>query len=195
MDDLGGAVLAHPVGEGDHIEGNPAAPLTLLEYGDFECPQCGQAYPIVQEVRRAMGDRLRFVFRHFPLTNAHHHAQRAAETAEWAAAQGQFWQMYDALYEDQAHLDDRHLLARATALGLSPGALERAWAEHTFIRRVKDDFRGGLASGVDGTPTFFINGTQHQGAWDAASLLAALNARAEAPRDPATPARGAGPPR
>src|SRR5438270_13405551 len=103
------AELTMPVTERDHIQGNPNAPLTLLEYGDYECPYCGAAYPIVKEVQRRLGDRLRFVFRNFPLTNAHPHAEHAAETAEAAGAQGKFWEMHDTLYEHHAALDDADL--------------------------------------------------------------------------------------
>jgi protein-disulfide isomerase len=191
--------LTLPVGPRDHALGEESAPVTLLEYGDFECPQCGQAFPIVQQIRRAFGARLRYVFRHFPLTNAHPHAQHAAECAEWAAGQGAFWPMHDALYGDQAHLADPHLLGRARALGLDPAGLERAWAAHTFIPRIKEDFLSGIRSGVDGTPAFFINGARHEGAWDAGGLTVAierqLSDRAAGPPDPALPAPGAGPPR
>src|SRR5689334_15328751 len=102
---VGGPRLTMPVAEGrDHILGDASAAVTLVEYGDFECPQCGQAYPIVAEVRRALGPRLRYVFRHFPLTNVHPHAQRAAETAEWAASQrpDAFWALHDAFFKDQS---------------------------------------------------------------------------------------------
>jgi protein-disulfide isomerase len=174
---LDGPQLTVPVGERDHVEGDPSAPLTLLEYGDFECPQCGQAYPIVGELRRRFGARLRFAFRHFPLTNVHPHAQRAAETAEWAGGQQAFWRMHDALYEDQAHLGDAALLARARVLGLGQASLERAWAAYTYVPRIKEDFLGGIRSGVDGTPTFFINGVRHDGPWDLDSLAAALSAQ------------------
>jgi protein-disulfide isomerase len=173
---VGGPRLTLPVGPRDHIHGSDDAPVTLLEYGDFECPQCGQAYPIVQRLRRALGPRLRYVFRHFPLTNSHTHAQRAAEAAEWAASHdaATFWRMHDALYQDQAHLGDRHLLARAIALGLDPADLERAWADYRFIPRIKEDFLSGIRSGVDGTPTFFINDVRHEGGWDEETLMRAL---------------------
>src|SRR5262249_40759922 len=104
-----GARLTQPVSERDHIQGPDSAPVTLVEYGDYECPYCGQAYPIVKEVQQRLGDRLRFVFRNFPLTNAHPHAEHAAEAAEAAGAQGQFWEMHDSLYEHQSALDDAHL--------------------------------------------------------------------------------------
>jgi protein-disulfide isomerase len=149
--------------------------LTLLEYGDFQCPHCGHAHAIVKELQRRLGPRLRFVFRHFPLINSHPFAQRAAETAEWAAsASGSFWPMHDHLYEHQSQLEDRHLLAYAEGLGLERSGLERAWAEHTFVRRLKDDLAGGIRSGVGGTPAFFINGRRHEGPWEVDDLQAAL---------------------
>jgi protein-disulfide isomerase len=168
---VGGPQLTLPVGDRDHVQGDPGAAVTLLEYGDFECPQCGEACPIVHQVRRRFGDRLRFVFRHFPLTNIHPHAQRAAEAAEWAATQGAFWPMHDSLYADQKHLGDKALLDRARALGLDPVGLEQAWAAYTFIPRIKEDFLSGIRSGVDGTPTFFLNGVRHEDGWKFESLM------------------------
>ena len=167
--------LVLPVGPRDHAQGPETAPLTLVEYGDFECPQCGQVYPIVKEIQRAFGDRLRFVFRHFPLTNAHAHAQHAAEAAEWAATRGKFWEMHDALFTHQAALADRQIVAHAAALDLPAGALETAWTTHAHLGRVKEDFQSGLRSGVTGTPAFFVNGVRHEGLWDAASLTRALD--------------------
>jgi len=140
------AVLTVPVGPRDHVIGPESAPVTLVEYGDFECPQCGAAQPIIERIRETFGDRLRFVFRHFPLTNSHPNAQHAAEEAEWAATQGAFWPMHDALYGAQKSLSDRRMVELAVALGL-PGAaaaVARAWAEHRFIPRVKEDFASGL---------------------------------------------------
>jgi protein-disulfide isomerase len=176
--DVGGPELTHAVGARDHVAGRADAPLTLVEYGDFECPQCGQAFPIIKDLQRAFGDRLRFVFRHFPLTSSHPHAQHAAEAAEWAAARGAFWPMHDLLFSEQRDLSERHILELARRLGLDPSSLPEAWAAHTYIARVKEDFLGGIRSGVAGTPTFFINGTGHQGPWDGEGLARALE-RAE----------------
>jgi protein-disulfide isomerase len=173
-DAVGSARLTLPVGDRDHVEGNPDAPITLLEYGDFQCPQCGQAYPIVKQLRAAFGPRMRFVFRNFPLTNIHPDAQRAAEAAEWAASLGAFWRMHDSLYEDRQHLSVRHILDRVRSFGLDPLALEQAWAHHTFIARVKEDFLSGIKSGVSGTPSFFINGVLHEGEWTLEGLTAAV---------------------
>jgi protein-disulfide isomerase len=168
------ARLALPVGERDHAQGPESAPVTLVEYGDYECPYCGAAYPIVKEVQRRMGDRLRFVFRNFPLTEIHPHAGHAAEAAEAAAAQGRFWEMHDHLYEHQQELDDDHLLQAAAGLGLDTERFEREMAEHAHVGRVREDFLSGVRSGVNGTPTFFINGVRHDGSYDLETLLAAL---------------------
>jgi protein-disulfide isomerase len=181
--DVGGPTLTLPVGARDHVQGTDGAPVTLVEYGDFECPQCGQAFGIVKEVQRAFGDRLRFVFRELPLTNVHPNAQRAAEAAEWAGTHGAFWQMHDLLYAEQKNLSERHILELALRLGLDPVSLERAWAAHTYIARVKEDFLSGLRSGAEGTPTFFVNGVGHRGGWDVKSLSAAIERAADsAPR-------------
>jgi len=116
------------------------------------------------------------MFRHFPLTSSHPNAQHAAEEAEWASAQKAFWPMYDALYAAQKHLSDRRMLDIAAGLGLVGRELEAAWAAHTFIPRVKEDFASGLKSGVTGTPSFFINGVRHEGGWDEVSLMHAIEA-------------------
>lgn len=173
-----GPTLTLPVGERDHRRGDDGAPVTLVEYGDFECPQCRRAYPFVRELERRFGDRLRVVFRHFPLTNAHPHAQRAAEAAEWAATRGAFWQMHDAIYEGPPRLSDGRLIDIAAELGAPVGALAEAWSTHAFFKRVKEDFLSGLASGVTGTPSFFVNGARHDGPWDLDALAAAIEAAA-----------------
>jgi protein-disulfide isomerase len=172
--DIGGARLTPAVGPRDHVRGDEDAAVTLVEYGDLECPQCGAAFPILNGLQATFGPRLRFVFRHFPITNVHPNAQHAAEAAEWAAAQGAFWPMHDALYEHQAGLSDRRIVELARGLGLDPASLQQAWRAHTFLPRVKEDFLSGIRSGVDGTPTFFINGARHEGGWDATSLSEAI---------------------
>jgi protein-disulfide isomerase len=169
--------LSLPVGPRDHVRGGGDAPLTLLEYGDFECPQCRSAFPIVRELEQRFGDRLRFVFRHFPLTNVHPHAQAAAEAAEWAAQQGAFWPMHDAIYQTEPLSEDR-LLELAAARPPARVPLQAAWAAHTFFPRVKEDFLSGVASGVAGTPAFFVNGLRHEGLWDLETLTRALEAAA-----------------
>ncbi len=168
------ATLTLPVGERDHTLGPIHAPITLVEYGDYECPYCGRAYPIVKEVRRRLGAQLRFVFRNFPLRESHPHAQHAAESAEAAGAQGKFWDMHDRLFERQFALDDEYLREYARDLRLDVERLRRELAARTYEPRVQEDFRSGVTSGVNGTPTFFINGARHDGPWDVEPLVAAL---------------------
>ena len=159
------AQLTVPVTERDHILGPASAPVTLIEYGDFECPHCRRAHPIMQGIVRYMGDNLRFVFRHFPLAEAHPHSQHAAEASEAAAAQGKFWEMHDTLFRNQDALTDRDLIMYAAQLGLDFQRVSEELAAGTYTRRVRDDFRGGVRSGVNGTPTFFINGLRYDGNW------------------------------
>src|SRR5436309_10487718 len=166
--------LTIPVGPKDHVKGPADAPLTLLEYGDFQCPYCRQAYPIVKQVQEQLGARLRFAFRNFPLTRIHQHAQHAAEAAEAAAAQGAFWQMHDRLFERQFALDDDHLIEYATELALNAERIRGEVEAGTYAGRVRDDFMSGVKSGVNGTPTFFINGVRYDESWDRDSLLGAL---------------------
>jgi protein-disulfide isomerase len=166
--------LLVPVGAHDHSQGPVNAPMTLVEYGDLECPHCGRAYPIVKAVQRRLGKRLRFVFRHFPLTEIHPHAQHAAEAAEAAAAQGKFWEMHDRLFERQFALDDDQLIEHARELGLDASRVARELAAHTYKPRVRDDFMSGVRSGVNGTPTFFVNGVRHDDPWEEDILTAAL---------------------
>ena len=169
------AVLATPVTEDrDHIDGPADAPVTLVQYGDYECPYCGAAYPIIREVQARMGERLRFVFRNFPITTSHPHAEHAAEAAEAAAAQGKFWQMHDHLYENQRHLRDDDLRSYAKALDLDVDVFNQEIAEHVHADRVHEDFMSGVRSGVNGTPTFFINGLRHDESYEFESLLSAL---------------------
>jgi protein-disulfide isomerase len=175
------AHLTPPVGERDHVQGPADAPVTLVEYGDYECPYCGQAYPIVKALQQRMGDRLRFVFRNFPLANAHPHAEHAAEAAEAAGAQGEdrFWAMHDRLYEHQRALDDQHLERHAAAVGLDVERFDREMEAGRYRERVREDFLSGVRSGVNGTPTFFINGARHDDSYAPEVLLAAVE-RAEA---------------
>ena len=168
------ATLTVPVSERDHIQGPETAPVTLVEYGDFECPYCGAAHEVIREIQNRLGDEMRFVFRHFPLTNVHPHAEHAAEAAEAAGAQGSFWEMHDTLFENQQALDDAHLRAYARALNLDLPRFENELVTHAFRSRVREDFMSGVLSGVNGTPTFFINGVRHNGGYDLESLLAAV---------------------
>jgi protein-disulfide isomerase len=170
--------LRVPVGSADHVQGNPRAAVTLVEYGDYECPYCGAAYPVLKEVQRRMGDELRFVFRNFPLAEVHPHALVAAEAAEAAGAQGQFWQMHDTLYEHQDALGLAHLKAFAKGLKLDEARFAQDLEAHTFLPRIQADFREGVRSGVNGTPTLFVNGTRYDGPLDLEGLLTVLRAAA-----------------
>ena len=167
-------LLTSPVGPRDHALGPATAPVTLVEYGDFECPFCGRAYPELKQVLRRVGGTVRFVFRHFPLSEEHPHAQHAAEVAEAAAAQGKFWEMHDLLYQRQAALADEDLVRYARELGLDVERVRRELDAHVHAPRVKQDVVGGIASGVTGTPRFFINGRPHEEPGDAKTLAAAL---------------------
>jgi protein-disulfide isomerase len=170
-----GAALTMPVSDQrDHIAGPVDAAVTLVEYGDYECPYCGAAYPIIKEVQARMGARLRFVFRNFPITTSHPHAEQAAEAAEAAAGQGRFWEMHDLLYENQKRLRDRDLSGYAATLGLDVAKFEKELAGHVHAGRVREDFMGGVRSGVNGTPTFYIDGVRHDDSYDLETLLAAL---------------------
>src|SRR5947207_14342457 len=166
--------LVLPVAKRDHIQGPVDAPFALLEYGDYECPYCGDAYPVVQAIQRQLGDRLCFAFRNFPLVNSHPHAEHAAEAAESADAQGKFWEMHDMLFENQEALDDEDLAQYAASLGLDARRLISEVQTGAHTARVREDFQSGARSGVNGTPTFFINGVRHDGAPGFDALLAAL---------------------
>ena len=169
------AALTMPVTEErDHIQGPTEAAVTLVEYGDYECPYCGAAYPIIKEVQSRMGERLRFVFRNFPITTSHPHAEQAAETAEAAATQDKFWQMHDLLYENQRRLRDPDLRDYAERLALDVERFDKELAEHVHAARVREDFMSGVRSGVNGTPTFYINGTRHDDSYDVETMVASL---------------------
>ncbi len=150
----------------DHILGPEDAPVTLVEYGDFQCPHCGAAYPILESILKKMGNRIRFVYRHFPLTDAHPDAAHAAEASEAAAAQGKFWEMHHLLFEHQDALDGQSLRSYAVRLALDLDRFDRDLRDHLYAGRIRDDFSSGLRSGVNGTPTFFINGERYDLPWD-----------------------------
>lgn len=167
--------LTPPVSERDHTAGPESAPVTLVEYGDYECPYCGMAHPIVKAAQQRLGNQLRFVFRNFPLREIHPHAQHAAEAAESAAAQGEYWKMHDAIFEHQHALEDEDLVAYADSLGLDGQRVAADLANETYAKHVREDFRSGVRSGVNGTPTFFINGERYNGPWaDQVRFIAAL---------------------
>ena len=166
----------------DHVRGPVHAPLTLVEYGDVECPFCGRATGVVEELRRRFGEDLRYVFRHLPLSDVHPHAELAAEATEAAGAQGAFWAMHDRLFAHQEQLAAEDLLDHAAALGLDLGRFAGDLGAGRYAQRVRDDVVGAEASGVRGTPTFFVNGERHQGRTDTSELAAAL--LASDPRGP-----------
>jgi protein-disulfide isomerase len=169
------SMLKAPVTQEDHIQGDENAPLTLVEYGDYECPYCGLAYPIVKRIQKHFGKHLRFVFRNFPLVESHPHAGMAALTAEFAATHNKFWEMHDLLYENQNALTIPDLLNYAKLLDLSAADLQIAIENETFADKIKADFLGGVRSGVNGTPSFYINGNRHNGSFGYEDLIVALN--------------------
>jgi protein-disulfide isomerase len=166
--------LRVPVTQHDHSKGPANASVTLVEYGDFECPGCGAAYPIVNLVLQHFGPKLQFVFRHFPLTQVHPNAEPAAESAEFAGAHERFWEMHDGIYENQDRLGPPLLFALAGALELSELELRNALASEKYAPKIKSDFLGGVRSGVNGTPSFFVNGHQHEGSYAFEDLVAAI---------------------
>ncbi|HEX6532602.1 MAG TPA: thioredoxin domain-containing protein [Nitrospira sp.] len=158
----------------DHVQGAIVAPITLVEYGDFECPYSREAVKTVQALQREFGDDLRFVFRHFPLAEKHPHAIQAAEAAEAAAAQDEFWAMYATLFVHQWELEYSHLMDYATELGLDRATFGQALKAHTYFERVRADVGTGRRHGVTGTPTFFVNGERQDGPDDVRALTTAI---------------------
>lgn len=178
MMDPGVATLNPPVDpERDHVRGPAAAPVTLVEYGDFQCPYCGDAYPVVRDLAERFGDSLRFVFRHMPLDDLHPRAHAAALAAEAAAVQGSFWEMHDRLFEHQLELGDDDLLGHAEALGLDAERFRADLADPALAERVAADFRSGAGSGVPSTPRFFVNDVIHLGSASFPQLTEAIEAQ------------------
>ncbi len=171
------AILKVPVTPNDHSQGDEHAAITLVEYGDYQCPHCGHAYPIVKQVQQHFGKRLKFVFRNFPLNEVHPQAEAAAETAEFAAVHARFWEMHDGIFENQENLAPELLLELGKTFGLSVPDLAHALKAGTYATRVREDFMGGVRSGVNGTPTFFINTHRHEGPFEFEDLVAAIEAR------------------
>ena len=167
--------LKLPDPERDHFQGTIDAPIALLEYGDYECPFCGEVQPIVREIQRRLGDDLCFAFRHFPLTNVHPHAEHAAEAAEACGEQGAFWPMHETLFANQDTLDDESLAQYAAALGLDETRVLQEVILDAHAHRIREDFRSGVRAGVNGTPCFFINGQRYDGARALEPLLAAVS--------------------
>ena len=172
--------LTPPVSDRDHIAGPDDAPVTLVEYGDYECPYCGMAHPVVKRAQKELGKQIRFVFRNFPLSEAHPHAQIAAQAAEAAGAQGRFWEMHDMIFEHQDALEVKDLLGYAASLGLDAEKIARDLEAGTYVKRVREEFRSGVKSGVNGTPTFFVNGVRYDGSWaNEKAFIAALRDAAQ----------------
>jgi protein-disulfide isomerase len=169
------AKLKVPVTPLDHVLGDDNAPVTIVEYGDYQCPHCAAAQPIVAQIVAQAGGRVRLVYRHFPLTEIHPTAGPAAETAEFADSHGQFWRMHQAIFANQPRLSVPILISLATSLGLPPIGLRDALAAGTFAAKVEEDFNGGVRSGVNGTPTFFVNGVRHDSPQGVAALPSTIN--------------------
>jgi len=169
-------MLAVPVSHGDHILGPETARITLVEYGDFECPNCGQAYPAVKILRKHFGERMRFVFRHFPLREVHPHAELAAEAAEAAGAQNKFWPMHDLLFENQLHLKAKSLRRCAEQAEVDLERYDYEMNDHVYLQRVQEHIDSGTRSGVRATPTFFVNGILHDVSFGLEHLRQAIEA-------------------
>jgi protein-disulfide isomerase len=179
------STLTPPVSDRDHAQGPANAKVTLVEYGDYECPYCGLAYPVVKQLQHALGKEMRFVFRNFPLREAHPHAMHAAIAAEEVGTHGedQFWQMHDTLYENQNALEDEDLVGYAEEIGVPGAEIIAAFAGGPSFDRVRADFRSGVRSGVNGTPTFFVNGERYNGSWaDVPLFVSVLRTAAKAHR-------------
>jgi protein-disulfide isomerase len=166
--------LLLPIREEDHVHGKPSAPLTLVEYGDYECPDCGRLFVILRDLQETLGERLRIVYRHYPLSGAHPDAEAAAEAAEAAGAQGRFWEMHDLLFQNQSNLKRKDLLVYAENLSLDVDRFRKELTGSIYQDRVRQDFRFGVQNGVYGTPGLFLNGVRHDGGWDSATLLKTL---------------------
>jgi|SRR5271154_322626 len=166
--------LVQPVSKEDHIQGSPSATIELLEYGDYQCPHCGYAFPIVKEIQRQLGDKLRFIFRNFPLRKIHPQAMSAAIAGEAAALQGKFWEMHEMLIENQRRLNHDSIIEYAESIGLDIDQFTKDIKSHVLEDKVMSDFQGGLRSGVNATPTFFVNGEKYDGDWASQGFLVYL---------------------
>lgn len=168
------ARLTPPVNKNDHIQGLPNAPIVMVEYGDYQCPHCGAAHPVVKRIQKKLGSNMAFVFRNFPLSNIHPLAKPAAKAAEAAGRQNKFWQMHDMIYEHQLQLSGPAILKFAEDLGLNSVQLKNDLADNSLLVKIESDFESGIRSGVNGTPSFFINDYKHNGGYDFDSLYRAL---------------------
>lgn len=169
--------LRPPVSPADHIQGDDNAIIELVEYGDYQCPHCGRAYPIVKQLQEKLGNQLKFVFRNFPLANIHPEATMAAIATEAAALQGRYWEMHDIVFENQEDLGKDALLQYAATLGLNVAQLEEDMARPELASKVETDFESGIRSGVNATPTFFINGEKYNNGWEGDRLLVYIQSK------------------
>lgn len=163
--------LTPPVSNNDHIYGNENAPVELVEYGDYECPYCGRAYPLVKDIQEKMGTNLVFIFRNFPLRKIHPHAYPAAIATEAAARQGKFWEMHDIIFENQGTLAPENILDFAESIGLDVPRFKKDILDEALYNKARRDFESGMKSGVNRTPTFFVNGKKFNGDWSENELL------------------------
>ena len=168
------AKLRPAVNSSDHIQGNKNAPIELVQYGDYQCPHCRRAFPIIKSIQKKLGKNLKFVFRNFPFPDVHPNAVNAAIAAEAASAQNKFWEMHDIIYENQQHLSDGDLVKYAAKIGLDLKQFEADFETPQFLEKVESDFESGVRSGVNGTPSFFINGEKYDEDWSEAPFLAYL---------------------
>ena len=166
--------LTPPVNKNDHVQGPSNAPITLVEFGDFQCPHCGAVYPVVKQIQKKLGKKLRFVFRHFPLSNAHPFALPAAIAAEAAGRQHKFWEMHDILFEQQDRLSRSAIIEFAIEIGSNIPAFKIDLLDQSLVEKVESDFESGVRSGVNGTPSFYINGYKYNGSYDYPSLLSGI---------------------
>lgn len=170
------AILRVPVTNRDHAQGKESALITLVEYGDYQCPHCGMAYYIVKRIQKYFGDQLRLVFRHFPITEVHPYAEMASETSEFAGDKGHFWEMHNHLFENQSRLNPNLFEQLVQTLSLPMQEYRFAIANKVNLPKIKEDFLGGVRSGVNGTPTFFINEHRYDGSYEFENLISAIEA-------------------
>ncbi len=168
------SALSIAVTEHDHLQGNPNAACSLVEYGDYECPSCWEVEPTIKGLQAYFGNQMSFVFRNFPLRQIHPWAEAAAEAAEFAGSHGKFWEMHDLLFVNQQNLDENLIQSLSERLGLTSSGLQVERASGVAKKKVDSDFAGGIRSGVNGTPTFFLNGDRYDGPTDYASMVAVI---------------------
>ncbi len=163
--------LKPAVNKNDHIQGNKNASIELVEYGDYQCPHCGRAYPVIKNIQKKLGNKLKFIFRNFPLSEAHPNATNAAVAAEAASEQNKFWEMHDIIFENQENINDVDLINYAGKIGLNIEQFKTDFEKPDYLEKVESDFESGVRSGVNGTPAFFINGKKYEDSWEEKELL------------------------